>query len=206
MLTIRLIFPHRIRYCYRRRPARGRGRRGKSPAIASGKAADGKWKVGAINGAPYIGAALIGCWLSDPLNHWFGRRGEIFITSIILILTPIGSAFSQNWYQLFAIRLVLGIGMGAKAATVPMYAAELSPAVVRGALVMGWQLWTAFGIFIGTCANAVVKDVSPPPKSRVALTPRSRGSHGDSSLDPLSSPPSPSLLVSTSVQSLLDGI
>lgn len=121
--------------------------------------ADEKWKVGAINGAPYIGAALIGCWVSDPLNNWFGRRGEIFITSIILILTPIGSAFSQNWYQLFAIRLVLGIGMGAKAATVPMYAAELSPAVVRGALVMGWQLWTAFGIFIGTCANAVVKDV-----------------------------------------------
>jgi MFS family permease len=119
-----------------------------------------KWKVGAINGAPYIGAALIGCWISDPLNNWFGRRGEIFITSIILILTPIGSGFSQNWYQLFAIRLVLGIGMGAKAATVPMYAAELSPAVVRGALVMGWQLWTAFGIFIGTCANAVVKDVS----------------------------------------------
>jgi MFS family permease len=104
---------------------------------------------------------LIGCWISDPLNNWFGRRGEIFITSIILILTPIGSGFSQNWYQLFAIRLVLGIGMGAKAATVPMYAAELSPAVVRGALVMGWQLWTAFGIFIGTCANAVVKDVSP---------------------------------------------
>jgi len=126
--------------------------------------ADRKWKVGAINGAPYIGAALIGCWVSDPLNNWFGRRGEIFITSIILILTPIGSGFSQNWYQLFAIRLVLGIGMGAKAATVPMYAAELSPAVVRGALVMGWQLWTAFGIFIGTCANAVVKDVSPYAK------------------------------------------
>ena len=160
MLTIRLIFPHRIRYCYRCRPARRRGRRGESPVTVSSKAADGKWKVGAINGAPYIGAALIGCWLSDPLNHWFGRRGEIFITSIILILTPIGSGFSQNWYQLFAIRLVLGIGMGAKAATVPMYAAELSPAVVRGALVMGWQLWTAFGIFIGTCANAVVKDVS----------------------------------------------
>jgi MFS family permease len=148
---------------------------------------------------------LIGCWISDPLNNWFGRRGEIFITSIILILTPIGSGFSQNWYQLFAIRLVLGIGMGAKAATVPMYAAELSPAVVRGALVMGWQLWTAFGIFIGTCANAVVKDVSPLPTSRVALTPRSQESHGDSSLDPLSSPPCPLLLVSTFAQSLLDG-
>lgn len=97
-----------------------------------------QWKVGAINGAPYIGASLLGCWLSDPLNHWFGRRGEIFITSLILIITPIGSAFSHNWYTLFAIRLVLGIGMGAKAATVPMYAAELSPAIVRGTLVMGW--------------------------------------------------------------------
>jgi len=35
------------------------------------------------------------------------------------------------------------------AATVPMYAAELAPANIRGALVMGWQLWTAFGIFLG---------------------------------------------------------
>lgn len=93
------------------------------------------------------------------MNHYLGRRGEIFLTSLILIATPIGSAFSHNWYTLFAIRLVLGVGMGAKAATVPMYAAELSPAVIRGALVMGWQLWTAFGIFLGTCANAVVKDV-----------------------------------------------
>jgi len=31
------------------------------------------------------------------------------------------------------------------AATVPMFAAELAPANIRGALVMGWQLWTAFG-------------------------------------------------------------
>ena len=30
-----------------------------------------------------------------------------------------------------------------------MYAAELAPANIRGALVMGWQLWTAFGIFLG---------------------------------------------------------
>lgn len=63
-------------------------------------------------------------WLSDPLNHYFGRRGEIFITSIILIVTPIASGFTHSWEALFAVRLVLGIGMGAKAATVPMYAAE----------------------------------------------------------------------------------
>lgn len=32
--------------------------------------------VGLINSAPYIGSALIGCWLSDPLNNYFGRRGK----------------------------------------------------------------------------------------------------------------------------------
>jgi hypothetical protein len=25
----------------------------------------------------------------------------------------------------------------------------VAPANIRGALVMGWQLWTAFGIFLG---------------------------------------------------------
>jgi MFS family permease len=46
--------------------------------------------------------------------------------------------------------------MGAKASTVPIYAAENSPASIRGALVMSWQLWTAFGIFLGCCANLAV--------------------------------------------------
>jgi MFS family permease len=53
----------------------------------------------------------------------------------------------------------MGLGLGAKAATVPIYAAELSPARIRGALTMGWQLWVCFGIFLGFAANCVVKDV-----------------------------------------------
>lgn len=32
--------------------------------------------VGLVNAGPYIGSALIGCWLSDPLNNYFGRRGK----------------------------------------------------------------------------------------------------------------------------------
>jgi MFS family permease len=83
--------------------------------------------------------------LSDPLNRFFGRRGTIFITAIILIVTPIASGFTQNWQQLFVVRLILGLGMGAKGSTVPVLAAENAPAVIRGALVMSWQFWTAFG-------------------------------------------------------------
>lgn len=72
------------------------------------------WLVGVINAAPYIASAFLGCWLSDPLNNYFGRRGAIFISAIFLILTPIGSAVCQTWEQLFVCRLLMGIGMGLK--------------------------------------------------------------------------------------------
>ena len=81
----------------------------------------------------------------DPLNHYFGRRGEIFITACILTATPIGSGFAKSWQGLFAARFVLGIGIGAKNATVPIYSAEMAPARIRGALVMFWQLWVVAG-------------------------------------------------------------
>ncbi|KAI1411673.1 hypothetical protein F5Y13DRAFT_200665 [Hypoxylon sp. FL1857] len=115
--------------------------------------------VGLINSAPYIGSAFIGCWLSDPLNDRFGRRGTIFISAIFCLLTPIGGALTQNWQQFLISRILLGIGMGIKASTVPIFAAENSPASIRGALVMSWQLWTAFGIFLGCSANLAVGQV-----------------------------------------------
>lgn len=94
--------------------------------------------------------------MSDPLNHYTGRRGTIFVSAVFCLLSVIGSAVSQTWPQLFVTRILLGIGMGCKASTVPIYAAENCPAAIRGGLVMSWQMWTAFGIFLGFCANLAV--------------------------------------------------
>jgi hypothetical protein len=55
----------------------------------------------------------------------------------------------------------MGLGMGLKAATVSIFASECAPAAIRGALVMSWQMWTAFGIFLGLCANLAVYKVGP---------------------------------------------
>ncbi|KAI2620986.1 hypothetical protein GGS26DRAFT_299890 [Hypomontagnella submonticulosa] len=112
--------------------------------------------VGLINAGPYIGSAFIGCWLSDPINNWLGRRGVIFTSAHFCLWPVIGSAFCQTWPQQLACRLLMGIGMGVKASTVPIYAAENAPASIRGALVMSWQMWTAFGIFLGTAINLAV--------------------------------------------------
>ncbi|KAL3479274.1 hypothetical protein BJX99DRAFT_222811 [Aspergillus californicus] len=117
-----------------------------------------QWLVGVINAAPYIASAFLGCWLSDPANRYLGRRGAIFVSAIFCLISPFGQAVSQTWPQLFATRLLLGIGMGLKASTIPIFCAENTPAVIRGGLVMCWQLWTAFGIFLGTTANLIIKD------------------------------------------------
>ena len=97
------------------------------------------WLVGLVNAAPYIASAFVGCWCSDPLNYLVGRRGAIFVSALILIVTPIGGALTQTWQQLFACRFLMSIGMGLKGSTTPVFAAENSPAAIRGALVMFWQ-------------------------------------------------------------------
>lgn len=117
------------------------------------------WIVGAVNAAPYITICLFAGWLSDPMNNYLGRRGTIFIAAIFSVLAPIGSACTQTWGQLLACRVLLGIGMGLKEVTVPVYSAENAPANIRGGLVMSWQLWTAFGIWLGLCANLAVYQV-----------------------------------------------
>jgi Sugar (and other) transporter len=49
--------------------------------------------------------------------------------------------------------------MGLKEVTVPVFSAENAPANIRGALVMSWQMWVAFGIMLGFSANLVVVNV-----------------------------------------------
>ncbi|GKT96500.1 sugar transporter [Colletotrichum tofieldiae] len=45
--------------------------------------------------------------------------------------------------------------MGVKISTIPVYSAEVAPAAVRGGIVTSFQLWVAFGIFVGFCSNLV---------------------------------------------------
>ncbi|CAN6595270.1 myo-inositol transporter 1 [Trichomonascus vanleenenianus] len=107
------------------------------------------WIQGLVVGAPYLCCAVIGSALTEPLNNWFGRRGTIFISCLFAAVASIWEGFTYSWVQLFLARLLLGIGIGPKSTTVPVYAAECTPAPIRGALVMMWQMWTAFGIMLG---------------------------------------------------------
>jgi hypothetical protein len=85
-----------------------------------------KLLVGLVNAAPYLGTAFFGCWMSDPINDRFGRRGTIFFSANLCLWPVVASAFCNTWQQLLACRLLLGMGMGTKAST-----STLSPSPLR---------------------------------------------------------------------------
>jgi sugar porter (SP) family MFS transporter len=124
---------------------------------------------GLLNSGPYLCCAVFSCWLTDPLNRYLGRRGTIFWSCVIAALASIWEAFTYSWPQLFVARLVLGLGIGPKSATAPIYTAECSPAPIRGALVMQWQMWTAFGIALGDVVSVIFANIEPNVAWRLML-------------------------------------
>ena len=120
---------------------------------------ESSWFIGIINSAPYFSCALLACWVTEPWNHYFGRRGAIFISCTIAFATCIWAGVTHTWWHLIISRIFLGFGIAPKSATVPIYAAETVPAQIRGGLVMQWQLWTAFGIMLGYVADIAFYNV-----------------------------------------------
>lgn len=137
------------------------------------------WLLGLVNSAPYLCCAFIGCWLTEPMNARFGRRGTVFVACVISALACLWQGFTSEynpetqwvqrrltscladtWWHMFIARFALGLGIGPKSATTPIFAAECAPPKTRGALVMQWQMWTAFGIMLGYVADLAFYFVS----------------------------------------------
>jgi len=116
------------------------------------------WVVGFISAGPFLGAAVLAVWLCDILNHHFGRRGTLMIAAVFLFGGPLGSAFCRKWYHLLICRLLLGCGIGFLEVTAPVFAAEAAPQEIRGALTITFQLFTAFGILLGSSVSLIFED------------------------------------------------
>ncbi|THV06802.1 hypothetical protein K435DRAFT_644602 [Dendrothele bispora CBS 962.96] len=136
---------------------------GIDPNAQDGNASRNQWLLGLVNSAPYLCCGVLGCWLTEPLNKYLGRRGTIFFTGLFSFLTCIWQGVTNSWEHLFVARFVLGLGIGPKSSTVPVYAAECTPPAIRGALVMMWQTWTAFGIMLGTVSDLAFFRVADKP-------------------------------------------
>ncbi|KAG8408620.1 hypothetical protein J3458_019645 [Metarhizium acridum] len=112
------------------------------------------WLIGCINAAPTL-FGLLSSWAADPVNNLLGRRGTVFVTGLFCIFPVLGQGFTRNWWELLICRLLMGLGMGIKISTIPVYTAEVSPASIRGGLVTSFQMWVSFGMFIGYATNLI---------------------------------------------------
>ncbi|KAK5163809.1 uncharacterized protein LTR77_010483 [Saxophila tyrrhenica] len=113
-------------------------------------------QLGLINCGLFLAQSLIGSWMAQPVNDRIGPRGAIFVATLLCFIGNASSALSGSWPVLLVARVVLGIGLGLNASTVAVLAGESAPASIRGGLGVSWQMFTAFGIFLGCLANALL--------------------------------------------------
>ncbi|THX81268.1 hypothetical protein D6D05_04235 [Aureobasidium pullulans] len=113
--------------------------------------ADRPWLIGVIKSAPSL-FGLLSAWAADPVKN-SSNVEELF------------SSPDSSWSSQFLLKgsrktgLFMGLGMGIKISTIPIYSAEVSPANLRGGIVTSFQLWVAFGILLGFSTNLIFMDV-----------------------------------------------
>ncbi|KAF6809423.1 hypothetical protein CSOJ01_06901 [Colletotrichum sojae] len=119
------------------------------------KPKDDDWRLGAANASPFLFAAVVGCPLALPVNHYLGRRGGMIVAAVLIFASSLASAFADTWQELFAIRSINGIGMGLKAVSTPILASETAVGFWRGTSILAWQLYVALGMVIGFAFNLI---------------------------------------------------
>lgn len=78
---------------------------------------------------------LFGTMISGTLADRFGRRSIYVFNQLSLITIAILSALANDFTQLFALRVALGVVLGANAPVIVAYLAEISPKNKRGRFV-----------------------------------------------------------------------
>lgn len=104
-------------------------------------------QLGYIVGA-VLGGALIGTLCAGPIADRYGRRLLIIEASVISLLGVLVILYAHSFFLLFTARLLLGIGVGIIIVAVPLYVAEVVPAINRGKYITAFQLFLTFGIVL----------------------------------------------------------
>ncbi|GAA2343814.1 sugar porter family MFS transporter [Saccharopolyspora halophila] len=89
--------------------------------------------------------AIVGALVAGGLADRFGRRRILFAVAVVFAAGAVFAALAPNVGSLILVRFVLGLSVGGASGMVPVYIAELSPARIRGGLMVFFQLMVAVG-------------------------------------------------------------
>jgi putative MFS transporter len=101
----------------------------------------------------FVGAPLVG-WLTDR----FGRRWPFTINLMGFIVLGVAQAFVRTPEELFAIRVLLGVAIGAEYAIGAPMLSEFSPAAQRGRLGAVLEVWWYAGFLVSVIVGYVMVD------------------------------------------------
>lgn len=114
-----------------------------------------EWSMGFVVSSALIGTIIGTIIIAKPGDIW-GRRDSLKILGILFIISALGCAFAWDFWSLCIFRFIGGLGIGGSSVLGPMYIAEISPAKLRGRLVILFQFNVCFGILVAYFSNALI--------------------------------------------------
>lgn len=114
-----------------------------------------EWSMGFVVSSALIGT-IVGTLISSKPGDTFGRRDCLKILGVFFLISAIGSAFAWDFWSLCFFRFIGGLGIGGSSVLGPIYIAEISPAKLRGRLVILFQFNVCFGILVAYLSNGII--------------------------------------------------
>ncbi|MTD54346.1 MFS transporter [Amycolatopsis pithecellobii] len=114
-----------------------------------------KGQTGVLGSSVLIGF-MFGALASGAIGDAFGRRRVMTYALLLFCLGSLLGALAPNWELLFAARVVTGLGCGAEAAVISVYASEFVAARHRGRFVGSLVAFFALGWIIAALAGRFV--------------------------------------------------
>src|SRR4051812_532255 len=107
--------------------------------------------------------AAFGALLGGKLADTLGRKGSLLVCACLFFVGAVICATAPNVYVMTGGRILLGFGVGAAAATCPLYLAEMAPADRRGRMVTINELMIVTGQFLAFAMNALLDALIKDP-------------------------------------------
>ncbi|GJN32898.1 hypothetical protein PR202_gb21440 [Eleusine coracana subsp. coracana] len=97
--------------------------------------------------------SLVGSFAAGRTSDWIGRRNTIVLTAVIFVVAGLLMGFAANYAMLMAGQFAAGVAGGCAMAIAPVYAAEISPASLRGFMTSLPETAVNLGILLGYLSN-----------------------------------------------------
>eukprot|EP01018_Ginkgo_biloba_P005973 Gb_10108 [translate_table: standard] len=98
-------------------------------------------------------AGLIASFFASAITRLYGRKVSMLIGGLSFLIGSALNGAAVNVEMLILGRIMLGVGVGFANQAVPVYLSEMAPARLRGALNIGFQLFTTIGILSANLIN-----------------------------------------------------